>query len=36
VLLIGSDLSASGWRAAAGVLIAAAGLLIYEATRRRR
>ncbi|MEK7348851.1 MAG: amino acid permease [Candidatus Eisenbacteria bacterium] len=36
VLLIGSDLSASGWRAAAGVLIAASGFLLYEVTRRTR
>ena len=36
VLLVGSDLSASGWRAAAGVLIAASGFLLYEVTRRTR
>jgi APA family basic amino acid/polyamine antiporter len=36
VLLIGSDLSASGWRAGAGVMIAASGFLFYELTRRNR
>ena len=36
LLLIVSDLSASGWRAAAGILIAASGFLLYEITRRRR
>jgi APA family basic amino acid/polyamine antiporter len=30
VLLIGSDLTASGWRAGAGVMIAASGFLLYE------
>ena len=36
VLLIGSDLTASGWRAGAGVIIAALGFVLYEATPRRR
>ncbi len=38
VLLIGSDLTASGWRAAAGILIAALGFIVFEATvgRQRR
>jgi APA family basic amino acid/polyamine antiporter len=35
VLLIGSDLTASGWRAAAGVLIAASGFVLYEIFRKR-
>jgi APA family basic amino acid/polyamine antiporter len=34
-LLIGSDLSASGWRAGAGVFIAATGFLLFGFTRRR-
>ena len=34
--IIASDLSASGWRAAAGVIIAALGFPVYFAWRRRR
>ena len=30
VLLIGSDLTASGWRAGAGIMIAASGFVLYE------
>jgi len=36
VLLIGSDLSASGWRAGAGVFMAATGFLLFAFTRRQR
>ncbi|HET9952195.1 MAG TPA: amino acid permease, partial [Candidatus Eisenbacteria bacterium] len=36
VLLIGSDLTASGWRAGAGVMIAASGFLIYELSVGRK
>ncbi|HEU4333419.1 MAG TPA: amino acid permease [Candidatus Eisenbacteria bacterium] len=35
VVLIGSDLSASGWRAGAGVFIAATGFAAYHLFRRR-
>jgi len=36
VAIIASDLSASGWRAAAGVIIAALGFPVYHAWRARR
>ncbi|HEU4725542.1 MAG TPA: amino acid permease [Candidatus Eisenbacteria bacterium] len=36
ILLIGSDLTASGWRAAAGILIAASGFLLYQVFLGRR
>jgi APA family basic amino acid/polyamine antiporter len=36
VAIIASDLSASGWRAAAGVIIAALGFPVYFVWRRRR
>ena len=35
VLIIGSDLTASGWRAAAGILIAASGFLLFQFVRKR-
>ena len=34
--IIASDLSSSGWRAAAGVIIAALGFPVYAAWRGRR
>jgi hypothetical protein len=36
VAIIASDLSSSGWRAAAGVVIAALGFPVYAAWRARR
>jgi APA family basic amino acid/polyamine antiporter len=36
VAIIASDLSASGWRAAAGVIVAALGFPVYYAWRGRR
>jgi hypothetical protein len=35
VAIIGSDLASTGWRSAAGVLIAALGFLFYSFVNRR-